>query len=441
MRARRRLQGIVLVAFIIVCAGIFTLLLHISGGTDFAAKYNFDAVVPDAIQLVPGANVREAGVNVGTVSGISNRGDSAVIGISLNKKYAPVYRDGTVRVATKTLVGENYIDLNPGDKVAGRVTDGGTLPISQAQDAVQLDQILSTFTPARQAKMRQLLAGLGGGLANTGPQLNDTLDALSGTVNNAAPVAQALSDQSQQLAAFASNFASVLSALGQRSTEIHAFVTAGTQAATTVAARDRALRRDLAALPPAISTVTAVTHRLAKVGTHADPVLDDLGAALGSLTPALKHLPAAGAATVSALNRLKAVTPVASRLVTALKQTAPSLTAVVGPLAGVVNQLRPLVSYLSPYAKDLGSLLYDMDSLGQTSDPNGVLAQLVPVVSAASLQSLPDEDKTLLNALVGTGAAQIVNLKGVNNYPAPGTADDPQPLTTTYPELKPDTGG
>jgi phospholipid/cholesterol/gamma-HCH transport system substrate-binding protein len=438
---QRRKHGLVLLSFIVLSAGVFTLLLNLSGGTSLAAKYNFEAVVPDVVQLAQGATVREAGVNVGTVSGISNRGDSAVIGISLNKNYAPIYKDGTVRVATKTLVGENYIDLNPGEALAGAVPANGTLPISQAQDAVQLDQILSTFTPSVQAKMRRLLAGFGGGLSNSGPQLNQTIDALSGTLNNAAPVAQALSDQSQQLATFATNLGDVLDALGQRSTQIQQFVTAGTRTAVTIAARDRALRADLKALPPTISTVARVTRHLAAVGTTADPVLDNLGDALGDLTPALKDLPAAGAATVSALNRLKDVTPVASRLATALKQTAPSVTQVVAPLASFTNQLDPTVRYLQPYTTDIQRLLEDMDSLGSTSDANGVLAQLLPVLSASSIQSLSSTDKQLLNTIVGAGAAQIINLSGHNSYPAPGTADSPQPLTTTYPRVQAETGG
>ena len=441
MNQRRRFQGFVLLVFTLACAGIFVLLLHIAGGTNLAAKYTFDAVVPNAIQLVPGATVREAGVNVGTVSGISNRGNSAVIGIALNKTYAPVYRDGTVRIATKTLVGENYIDLNPGEKVAGAVPMNGTLPINQAQTSVQLDQILSTFPPARQARVRRLLAGLGGGLAGHGAQLNATLDALSGVVTEAGPVAQAVSDQSQQLASFAGDLGSVLTALAQRSTQIQQFVTAGTAAARTVAARDAALRADLAALPPTIATVSSVGRHLAGVGANANPVLDNLGAALGDLTPALKNLPTAGAATVTALNRLAQVTPTASRLVAALRSSAPSLSAAVNPLARVVNQLRPLVSYLGPYAKDLTGMLYNMDSVGLTSDANGPLASLVPVESTSSIQAATGAQKQLIQALVGSGLAQMLGEKGVNNYPAPGTADTPQPLSTSYPVLKPDSGG
>ncbi|HET9074180.1 MAG TPA: MlaD family protein [Solirubrobacteraceae bacterium] len=441
MNQRRRFQGFVLLVFTLVCAGVFVLLLHIAGGTNLASKYTFDAVVPNAIQLVPGANVREAGVNVGTVRAISNRGDSAVIGIALNKKYAPVFRDGTVRVATKTLVGENYIDLNPGDKVAGAVPPNGVLPISQAQTAVQLDQILSTFTPARQARVRRLLAGLGGGLNGHAAQLNATLDALSGAVTDAGPVAQAISDQSQQLAAFTGDLGSVLNALAQRSTQIQQFVTAGTATARTVAARDAALRADLAALPPTISTVSSVGRHLAAVGASANPVLDNLGAALGDLTPALRNLPTAGAATVTALHRLAQVTPTASRLIDALRSFAPSLSTDVNPLAHVVNQLRPLVSYLGPYAKDMDAMLYDMDSVGLTSDANGILASLVPVESTSSIQNATPAQKQLIKALLGSGLAQMLGEAGVNNYPAPGTADTPQPLSTSYPVLKPDRGG
>jgi phospholipid/cholesterol/gamma-HCH transport system substrate-binding protein len=441
MKRRRRIQGFVLISFAVVCAGIFTLLLHIAGGTNFAPKYHFDAVVPDAVQLVPEANVREAGVDVGTVSSISTRGQDAVVAIALNKKFAPIYRDATVSVATKTLVGENYIALNPGNPVTGALPNHGTLPVQEAGPAVQLDQILSVFSPARQAAMRRALAGLGGGLAHSGPQLNETLDALSGLVSNAAPVAQAISDQSQQLAGLVGNLGSVLTALSQRSTEIQQFVTAGTAAATAVAARNEALKADLAALPAVLATSTRVTQHLAAVGDNANPVLDHLGGALADLTPALRSLPAAGAATLTALRRLKSVTPVADRLATALKLTAPTLTRFVPPLAGVVNQLRPLISYLSPYAKDLDSLLYDMDSVGTGADGNGALARLTLDVSSSTVMTLTNQQKALLGALVGAGAAQIVNLKGVNAYPAPGTADNPQPLTTAYPRLKPDTGG
>jgi phospholipid/cholesterol/gamma-HCH transport system substrate-binding protein len=438
---RRRFRGLFLLSFTVVCVGIFLVLLHIAGGLNLAPKYNFDAVVPDAVELVPGANVREAGVDVGTVTGISNRGATALIAIALNKDYAPIYRDATIRVATKTLVGENYIDLDPGDQDTGAVTQNGLLPISQAQDAVQLDQILSTFDPARQAELRRLLKGLGGGLSGTGPQLNQTIDALSGTASAAAPVAQALSDQSQQLASLVSNLGEVFSALGQRSSEIQTFVTAGTHTAQAVAAEQAALRDTLADLPSTIGTVRTVTNHLASVGTAADPVLDNLGAALSKLTPALSVLPSAGAATLAALDRLHDVTPVAERLVTGLRNTAPTAEEVVPALAALVNQLRPLVGYLAPYATDLSHLLFELDSAGTPSDASGLLANLVGVVSAESLTILTPAERQLLNTLVGAGAAQIVTFKGINNYPAPNTAGDPQPFSGNYPRLRPDTGG
>jgi phospholipid/cholesterol/gamma-HCH transport system substrate-binding protein len=438
---KRRFRVVVLFCFAVACAGIFLLLLHIAGGLNLAAKYDFEAVVPNAVELVPGANVREAGVDVGTVTGISNRGDSAVIGMALNKKYAPIYKNATVRVATKTLVGENYVDIDPGDADSGPVPANGVLAISQAQDSVQLDQILSTFTPARQAQLRKLLAGLGGGLGNSGPQLNATLDALSSTAQAAAPVAQALSDQSQQLASLVDNLGQVFTALGQDSSGIQTFVTAGTRSAVAVSSRDAALRATLKDLPPTISTVRNVAGHLASVGTAADPVLDNLGAALDDLTPALRALPSAGAATVSALQRLHQVTPVASKLVTALRNTAPTAEALVPKLAAVVDQVRPLIGYLAPYASDAAHLLYELDDAGIAHDSTGLLARLIAVVSAQTVATLTPAEKQLLNVLVGKGAAQIVNFNINNNYPAPNTATAPAPLTTTYPRVTPDSGG
>ncbi len=439
MTRTRRPRILVLFAFAAVALGIFLLLLHIAGGLNLGPKYDVEAVVPNAVELVPGANVREAGVNVGTVTGISNRGATAVIKMALNKNYAPIYKDATVRVATKTLVGENYIDLNPGEKTAGAIAQNGVLPIAQAQDAVQLDQILSTFSPSVQAKLRTLLAGLGGGLSGiSGQQLNETLDALSGTAQNAAPVAQALSDQSQQVADLVSNLGQVFGALGNDSAGLRQFVTAGTRAAVTVAGRDRALAATLHDLPGTIATVQRVAGHLASVGSNADPVLDNLGGALNDLTPALKELPSAGAATVAALKRLHDVTPIASGLVTQLRNTAPTAEAFVPKLAGVVDQLRPLIAYLAPYASDAAHLLYALDDAGIGVDANGLLGRVEAVVNAESVATLTTDEKNLLNTLVGAGAAQVLNFTGVNNYPEPNTAGHPVPLTQAYPRLTPD---
>jgi phospholipid/cholesterol/gamma-HCH transport system substrate-binding protein len=440
IRRRIRIRAAVLVAFALACLGIFLFLLQLAGGLSVGAKYDFEAVVPTSVQLVPGADVREAGVAVGKVTDISNRGATAVVAISIDKSRGPVYRDGAVRIRTKTIVGETYVELTPGTPAAGAIREGGVLPITQAQDAVQLDQILSTLDPARRRRLQELLQGFGGGLRGASASLNQTLDALSGTVDHAGPVAQALAAQSEQLGSLVGDLGQVFSALGDRAAAIRRLATAGLATATAVADQGAALRQALRELPATVIQARDTTAHLAAVGTAASPVLDQLTTALGDLTPALRALPAAGAATVSALRRLHAATPVAGRLLDALSTASPPGAAVIPPLGELLRELRPAVAYLAPYATDAAHLLNMLHSAGLGQDATGYLARIVGVLGSASLVTLTPPQKQALQALQLVGAAQLLNLKGPNAYPAPGTAASPSELTHAYPHINADTG-
>jgi phospholipid/cholesterol/gamma-HCH transport system substrate-binding protein len=433
-----RVRAGVLIAFAVFCLAIFVVLLQIAGGLSLGAKYDFEAVVPTVVQMVPGADVREAGVNVGKVTDISNRGATAVVALALDKRYGPIYRDATVRVRTKTIVGENYLEINPGTRSAGAIPQNGVLPIQQAQDAVQLDQILSTLDATRRARLRQLLDGFGGGLRGASGEVNQTLAALSSTVHAAGPVTQALADQSQQLGTLVGDLGQVLTALGDRAAAIQRLANDGLGAATAIAAQDAAVSRSLRDLPSTLTTAQSATARLAAVGADASPVLDNLGGALTALTPALRALPSAGAATLSALRRLHTVTPVASKLLQALRAIAPTAKSVVRPLDGLVRELGPAIVYLAPYANDAAHLLYMLDSAGSGHDANGELGRIVPLFSSATLSAIAPQLQQALATLQSLGLANALNLKGVNAYPAPGSAAAPGALTSAYPRIQRD---
>jgi len=96
--------------------------------------YTVTAQIRDPQEILKHADVRSAGVKVGSVSDLGNKvmGNTTIseIQMQLNSNVAPVYNDATVEIRQKTLVGENYIDLQRGSGAAGQVKDGGTLPLS-----------------------------------------------------------------------------------------------------------------------------------------------------------------------------------------------------------------------------------------------------------------------------------------------------------------------
>jgi hypothetical protein len=134
------------------------------------------------------------------------------------------------------------------------------------------------------------------------------------------------------------------------------------------------------------------------------------------------------------------VTPVASKLLEALRTTAPTAEAVVAPLDGLVRELGPAVVYLAPYANDAAHLLYMLDSAGSGHDATGELGRIVPLFSSATLSAIAPQLQQALATLQALGVTQALNLNGVNAYPAPATAATPGALSGAYPRIQRDTG-
>ena len=77
-------------------------------------QYTFEADVRSSIALANAADVREAGVEIGRVTGIKQAGSITALELSIGSKYGPVYRDGTILIRAKSVAGENYVELDPG---------------------------------------------------------------------------------------------------------------------------------------------------------------------------------------------------------------------------------------------------------------------------------------------------------------------------------------
>jgi hypothetical protein len=69
-----------------------------------------------------------------------------------------------------------------------------------------------------------------------------------------------------------------------------------------------------------------------------------------------------------------------------------------------------------------------------------MLARIVGVVGSASFPVLTPQEKQALQVLLPLGVAQLLNLKGLNAYPSPGTAASPSALSKRYPHVTSDSG-
>ena len=85
--------------------------------------------------------IRVAGVPVGTVSGIDLDGKKARVTLALPKDF-PVYKDANIALSAIGILGEKYIDLDPGHPGAGLMDPGQAIP---SKTGMSMDTLMETL--------------------------------------------------------------------------------------------------------------------------------------------------------------------------------------------------------------------------------------------------------------------------------------------------------
>ncbi|HWF53879.1 MAG TPA: MlaD family protein [Solirubrobacteraceae bacterium] len=434
---RLRLFGIA--AFTAVAAAVFIYFLSLSG-VDLLphSTYTFRAYAPQVVELADHADVLEAGVKVGSVQGIRLSGDRALLTLSLGAQYGPVYRDGQIAIRAKTLLGENYVDLDPGDPSTGRLPADGLLP-AQAPEATQLDQILSTLDSTHRREVQQILDVLAPGVGGHGAALNRFLGASGQLVENALPVTTVLSADREQVGSLIDDFGAVTSSLGERASAIRTLASSALILGRAVAARDAALRGTLHTLPGFVTQAQrAVTH-LGTFATTATPVMRNLRIASTALVPAVRELNPAAAEGTAVVRELGPFVSAATATGAALKRAGPVATALAGPLQAVLRQADPLIAYLAPYKTESGTIFSSMYGAASYKDSTANYGRTGTVLSANVLSGISPTVQNLLQSLTKIGAISLIDHIKENPYPKP-LADDHAlvPFTGAYPHIEPD---
>src|SRR5213083_1092929 len=134
---------LVMVGFALSCFGLLLFLwLAFGGPIPLSPKgWRFQTSFGEATQLAKEADVRISGVSVGKVKTITTQksGRSKAV-IQIDEKYAPIPKDTKATLRQKTLLGETYVELTPGDKSSGSIPEDGTLPASAVSPTVELDE-------------------------------------------------------------------------------------------------------------------------------------------------------------------------------------------------------------------------------------------------------------------------------------------------------------
>jgi phospholipid/cholesterol/gamma-HCH transport system substrate-binding protein len=408
-----------IVGLVIVAAIVSTIILgHQRLHLPWSSFYNVNAEMSTAQAVTPGQGqtVDIAGVEVGEISKVELVNGKAVIGLRIQQKYAPIYRDASVLLRPKTGLKDMVAELTPGTPAAGKLPDGGTIPVSQTLPDVNLDEILASLDGDTRDYLRLLLNDGGQALKGNGRALGQTVRRIEPTAKYAREVNAALAQRKANIARAVHNFSLLTGELGKRDNQVAGFVQNSNAVFAALAQEDASIRQALRQLP---STLSVTRTTLGKTQTLAEA----LGPTLQALRPGARAL---GPTLVQTRPFLRQSTPVirtqlrpfARAALPTVKQLRPALrdlsaaTPNLSRTFDVLNALLNTVAYNPPGPTQEGYLFWQswLNHLSPTvfsqQDAHGPIRHGLIVLSCQTAQTL--NVVAAANPLLGT-LVQLLN--------------------------------
>jgi virulence factor Mce-like protein len=383
---KRAALGIAL-AFALSCVGLIIFVWTQFGGSiPFAAQgYRVKAVFPETGLLVPGADVRISGVNVGKVTGVQARGLNSLVTLDIRQQYAPIPADTMAILRTKTLLGEAYVELSTGTGTGSKLPDGGTLPAAHVERAQELDQVLGSFTPTVQHNLQALLTGSGVALAGRGQDLNDAFGNFDPAITELAAVVGVLNQQQPGVRSLVRDGATVLGTVGSRRADVQSLIGAGDQVLATTAARNAALRHTVEALPPFLGQLRTTLGHLNTTLGIAGPSLHTLAPTAPLLAPALRGLNGLSLPVLDLLRRAPRLMRISEVALPAMTRFAQAFRPAVEEQLKVALQVAPIINAVYRYPRELVTGMANLAALliarAPANTPSGSAAYLRALIT------------------------------------------------------------
>lgn len=411
----------------VVMVGALLILLYYYGAAGGRLptaedRYEVSAVVDEPQQLLKHADVRAAGITVGEVDKIEGKGARARVTLALEKDIAPVYADAKVLVRQKTLVGENYIELDRGTPKAGTLPSGSELPRSANREAVPIDRVLNSLDKETRTQISGSLRALGRGFDQRGKDLNELLSSLRPVVTDGQEVTDVLADQREQVAEVLAQGERVFAAIGDRRQDLVTLVRAAKTTAQAVSARDEQLKDMVDELPGTLTQARSTVQRVSGFSGRATPVVKDLRVALNDLKPVVADLEPTAEATDRLLGELPAFTKQVDPLLDELKAFSKVAQPALPALDAMLRQVNPALKYLVPYHKDLA---YFTQVFGSNVfyDRWGAIGRCSCPVGDRSFAGWTPAMKQAADVLLEQGLIAKIQKTNNNHFAKPGSAE------------------
>jgi virulence factor Mce-like protein len=365
---------LVMAGFAFSCFGLL-LYLWVSFGGGFPLKpkgYRFHVHFSEATQLAQQADVRISGVPVGKVVKLDlGPGQTTDATIQLDERYAPIPKDARAVLRSKTLLGETYVELTPGNTRAGTLPEDGTLADAQVSDTVELDEIFRSLDPRTRNSFQVWMQSLSQGIEGRGPDLNAAFGNLAPFAEDTNELLELLNEQEPAVRQLVRNTGIVFDAFSKRSDQLTELIRNSSVVFDTIGARNDELAAAFRAFPAFERESSLTLERANRFARQTDPVITQLRPVARELSPTLQSLgrlaPSFRQFFLDLGPLIEAADPGLPALQRFLRDARPAL----GQLDPFTRSLNPFLDFVNDYLPELDGFVGNIVGATQATLLNG----------------------------------------------------------------------
>jgi phospholipid/cholesterol/gamma-HCH transport system substrate-binding protein len=206
-----------LIVFMVVTSFLTFTLATTIGNIGFGGRTSYKAVFGDVTGLLPGNEIRIAGVRVGQVDAIElDDRQLALVEFSLDDDRK-IPESTIARLRYRNIVGERYVALTEGPGSAEPLAEGATLPLAQTRNALDLTVLFNGFRPLFQALDPQTTNQAAFELIQTLQGEGGTLESL---MARTASLTNTIADRDEVIGRVLENLEKVLATVDERGSEL-----------------------------------------------------------------------------------------------------------------------------------------------------------------------------------------------------------------------------
>ena len=284
------MRRIALIVAVLAAAGAG---LASMAGADDSHTYNIEMF--NGFGLVNGSDVRIAGVDAGSVTGLDVTADKrALVTVETSGPLGVLGKDTRCASEPQSLIAEYFLTCNP---KGPPLPDGGTIPASHVKETVQPDLVQDTLREPFKDRLQLLINEFGTALAGNPHDLNQAIQLGSPALFQLKRALDILASENTTIRDLNANSDVIIKQLAQRRADVVKFIQEARDTSAISAQRRADLSTNFDRLDNFLAQLHPTLVKLGDVATQQKPLLADLRAAAPGLNTLAVKLPAFNQAT------------------------------------------------------------------------------------------------------------------------------------------------